>query len=42
MELLLIATIVIGFLGLAAVAVGADTRDMLDDPRYPTSRVGLA
>ena len=41
MELLLLATIVFGFLGLAAITLGADTRDMLDDPSHPTSHVGL-
>ena len=41
MELMLIATIVFGFLGLAAISFGADTRDMLDDPNHPTSHVGL-
>lgn len=42
MELMLIATIVFGFLGLAAITLGADTRDMLDDPGHPTSHVGLS
>ena len=41
MDALLIAIIMYGFFVLAAVTVGADSRDMLDDPNRSTSHVGL-
>ena len=43
MDVMLIATMLVyGLFVLAAVTLGADSRDMLDDPGEWTSHVGLS